>query len=245
MQLNKLHLLEKKALNLHKEYFIIFLLIAMTVISYWQLKNNDFINLDDPQYITENLRVKAGLTLESMKWAFTATYAYNWHPLTWLSHMLDVQLFGLNPGWHHVTNLILHIANTILLFLVFYRMTKGLWQSAFVAALFALHPLHVESVAWASERKDILSALFWILTMGAYSYYAERRVLWRYLITLLFFILGIMSKPMLVTLPFVLILYRHHAGRRSIHDGPIHLYSPNRNFYYDCLEYWRFLKRVA
>ncbi|MGZ3649297.1 MAG: tetratricopeptide repeat protein [Syntrophales bacterium] len=220
MQLNKLHLLEKKALNLHKEYFIIFLLIAMTVISYWQLKNNDFINLDDPQYITENLRVKAGLTLESMKWAFTATYAYNWHPLTWLSHMLDVQLFGLNPGWHHVTNLILHIANTILLFLVFYRMTKGLWQSAFVAALFALHPLHVESVAWASERKDILSALFWILTIGAYSYYAERRVLWRYLLTLLFFILGIMSKPMLVTLPFVLILLDYWPLGRLQLPGP-------------------------
>ncbi|MGZ3607892.1 MAG: hypothetical protein ACXU9J_08205, partial [Syntrophales bacterium] len=220
MQLNKLHLLEKKALNLHKEYFIIFLLIAMTVISYWQLKNNDFINLDDPQYITENLRVKAGLTLESMKWAFTATYAYNWHPLTWLSHMLDVQLFGLNPGWHHVTNLILHIVNTILLFLVFNRMTKGLWQSAFVAALFALHPLHVESVAWASERKDILSALFWILTMGAYSYYAERRVLWRYLLTLLFFILGIMSKPMLVTLPFVLILLDYWPLGRLQLQGP-------------------------
>jgi len=206
MQLEKLHLLEKKALNLRKEYFIIFLLIATTAISYWQLKNNDFINLDDPQYITENLRVKAGLTVESVKWAFASTQAHNWHPLTWLSHMLDVQLFGLNAGWHHVTNLILHIANTILLFLVFYRMTKGLWQSALVAALFALHPLHVESVAWASERKDVLSALFWILTIGAYSYYTERRALWRYLLTLLFFTLGIMSKPMVVTLPFVLIL---------------------------------------
>jgi protein O-mannosyl-transferase len=214
MQLKKLQLSEKKALTIRKEYFIIFLLVVTTAISYWQLRNNDFINLDDPLYIIDNPRIKAGLTVESVKWAFTTTAISYWHPLTWLSHMLDVQLFGLNPGWHHVTNLVLHIANTILLFLVFFRMTKGLWQSALVAALFALHPLHVESVAWASERKDVLSALFWILTIGAYSYYTERRALWRYLLALLFFTLGIMSKPMVVTLPFVLILlnYRPSAG---------------------------------
>jgi protein O-mannosyl-transferase len=220
MQLKKLHLLEKTPLNLRKEYFIIFLLIVMTAVSYWQLKNNDFINLDDTQYITENPQVKAGLTVESVKWAFASTQVHNWHPLTWLSHMLDIQLFGLNPGWHHVTNLMLHIANTILLFLLFYRMTKGLWQSAFVAVLFALHPLHVESVAWASERKDVLSTLFWILTIGAYSYYVERPVLLRYLITLLFFILGIMSKPMVVTLPFVLILLDYWPLGRLQLPGP-------------------------
>lgn len=157
--------------------------------------------------------------MESVKWVLTSTQAHNWHPSTWLSHMLDVQLFGLNAGWHHVTNLILHIANTILLFLVFYRMTKGLWQSALVAALFALHPLHVESVARTSKRKDVPSALFSILTIGAYSYYVERPVLKRYLATLLFFVLGIMSKPMVVTLPFVLILLDYWPlGRFQLPD---------------------------
>jgi tetratricopeptide (TPR) repeat protein len=130
----------------------------------------------------------------------------NWHPVTWLSLMLDYQIFGLNPSGYHLINLLFHVMNTVLLFLIFRRMTKTLWPSAFVAALFAIHPLHVESVAWIAERKDVLSAFFWMLTLGAYSYYVEHPELRRYSLVLLFFILGLMSKPMLVTLPFVLLL---------------------------------------
>ncbi|MBM4272580.1 MAG: tetratricopeptide repeat protein, partial [Deltaproteobacteria bacterium] len=141
-----------------------------------------------------------------LKWAFTTSHASNWHPLTWLSHMLDVQLFGMRPGWHHLMNLFFHVANTLLLFLILHRMTKAIWQSAFVAALFALHPLHVESVAWIAERKDVLSTTFWILTMGAYVHYVEQPRLSRYLLIMILFILGLMAKPMLVTLPFVLLL---------------------------------------
>ena len=138
-------------------------------MAFWQVNHCDFINYDDDVYVTENSHIQNGITMEGIRWAFTTSYAANWHPLTWISHMLDVQLFGLNPRWHHLTNLFFHIANTLLLFLVFHRMTKALWQSAFVAALFAIHPLHVESVAWIAERKDVLSTFFWMLTMGAYS----------------------------------------------------------------------------
>ena len=152
--------------------------------------------------------------MEAIRWAFTTGHAGNWHPLTWISHMLDIQLFGLNPQGHHLMNLFFHIANTLLLFFVLHRMTKALWQSAFVAALFALHPLHVESVAWVAERKDVLSTFFWMLTMGAYCYYVERPGLRRYLPVLLLFALGLMAKPMLVTLPFVLLLLDYWPLRR-------------------------------
>lgn len=149
-----------------------FLTIA-TLIAFWQLNYCDFINADDPTYVTGNDHVQNGLTADAIRWAFT-TYEVYWHPLTWLSHMLDVELFGLDSHRHHLTNLLFHIANTLLLFLVLHRATKTLWQSAFVAAMFALHPLHVESVAWVTERKDVLSTFFWMLTIGAYCYYAER-----------------------------------------------------------------------
>lgn len=188
------------------ELIICLFLIVATLAIYWQAGNHEFVSYDDPTYVTENRFVQKGLTLESISWAFTATHASNWHPLTWLSHMLDCQLFGLNPGMHHLTSLLLHIASSILLFLVFRRMTGALWCSAFVAALFALHPLHVESVAWVAERKDVLSAFFWLLTMWSYTWYVERSGINRYLLVLLFFIMGLMSKPMLVTLPFVLLL---------------------------------------
>jgi Flp pilus assembly protein TadD len=176
----------------------IFLTIA-TLAVFWQVNNCDFI-------ATENNHVQNGITLDGIQWAFTTGHKANWHPLTWISHMLDVQLFGLNPRWHHLTNLLFHVANTLLLFFVLHRMTKARWESAFVAALFALHPLHVESVAWVAERKDVLSTFFWILTMGAYCFYVERPRLERYLLVFLFFALGLMAKPMLVTLPFVLLL---------------------------------------
>jgi len=177
-----------------------------TLIAFWGIWQNDFINFDDNEYITENPYVQQGLTSESVKWAFTTGEASNWHPLTWLSHMLDCQLFALNPAGHHIINLILHIANTLLLLWVLYLMTGSLWRSAFVAGLFALHPLHVESVAWASERKDVLSSLFWMLTMITYVRYVRTsRVIW-YILSLLSIALGLMAKPMLVTLPFVLLL---------------------------------------
>jgi protein O-mannosyl-transferase len=181
-------------------------LTSAALMVFWRLNNFEFFIFDDPDYVTKNQHVLKGITMEGIRWALTSGDASNWHPLTWLSHMLDVQLFGLKPGWHHLTNLLFHVANTLLLFFVLQRMTKAIWESAFVAALFALHPLHVESVAWVAERKDVLSAFFWILTMGAYCYYVESQRLQRYLIVVLFFALGLMSKPMLVTLPFVLLL---------------------------------------
>ncbi|MCP4682680.1 MAG: tetratricopeptide repeat protein, partial [Desulfobacterales bacterium] len=150
----------------------------------------------------------------SISWAFTATYATNWHPLTWLSHIMDIHFFGIKPGNHHLTNVLFHIANALLLFLVLRRMTNGLWQSAFVAALFALHPLHVESVAWVSERKDVLSTFFWIMTMWGYCRYVERPRTTRYVLVIFFFMLGLMAKPMLVTLPFVLLLMDYWPLKR-------------------------------
>ena len=193
---------------------ICILLTVATFLPFWRINHCDFITYDDAIYIIDNGHIQNGLTMDGLRWAFTTGYSANWHPLTWISHMLDVQLFGLNPQWHHLMNLLFHIANTLLLFLVLQRMSKALWQSAFVAALFALHPLHVESVAWVAERKDVLSTLFWMLTMGAYIYYTERPRLARYLPVFIFFALGLMAKPMLVTLPCVLILLDYWPLRR-------------------------------
>ncbi|MEW6670947.1 MAG: tetratricopeptide repeat protein [Thermodesulfobacteriota bacterium] len=182
----------------------IFLVIA-TLAVYWPVRHYSFINYDDQEYVFDNPDVQAGLSITGITWAFTTTHFANWHPLTWISHMLDVQLFGMDPGMHHQTSLLLHVFNALLLFHVFRRMTGALWHSGFLAALFALHPLHVESVAWVSERKDVLSTLFWMLTMWAYIRYVERPGFLKYLQVLLFFMLGLMAKPMLVTLPFVLL----------------------------------------
>ena len=154
------------------------------------------------------------LTSEGFHWAFSTTYAEFWHPLTWLSLMLDYQLYGLNAGGYHLTNLILHILSTLLLFWLFDRMTKEIWNSAFVAAFFALHPLHVESVAWISERKDVLSAFFWMLTLCLYVYYTEKPVVKRYLLVLFSFVLALMSKPMVVTLPVIMILLDYWPLKR-------------------------------
>ncbi len=190
-----------------KPLLIISLLLSIiTFMAYWQVTHCDFTTFDDPMYVTENSHIQDGLTVEGIIWAFTTGHAADWQPLTCISHMADVQLFGLQPGWHHLTNLLFHLASTLLLFLVLHRMTKALWQSAFVAALFALHPLHVESVAWVAERKGVLSTFFWMLTMGTYVSYVARPGLTRYLALLLCFALGLMAKPMLVTLPFVLLL---------------------------------------
>ncbi len=189
-----------------KEIIICLFLVAASLIVYGQVITHEFINYDDGVYITENPHVKDGFTLESIKWAFTTGHATNWHPVTWLSHMLDIEIYGLNPMGHHWTNLQIHIVNSILLFLVFKIMTGAIWKSAFVAAIFALHPLHVESVAWVAERKDVLSAFFWILGMWAYVHYVKQPDKKRYFLLILLFVLGLMSKPMLVTLPFVLLL---------------------------------------
>jgi len=194
--------------------------LAMTFVTaavFYQVCTYDFVNFDDPICVYENPHIQTGITLKTIKWAFVAEYAYNWHPLTWLSHMLDWQLYGNNAGGHHITNLIFHIANTLILFMVMKRMTSVLWQSAFVAALFALHPLHVESVAWISERKDVLSTFFLLLTMWAYLRYIKSPNIARYLLTLFTFVLGLMAKPMLVTLPFILLLLDYWPLARIDH----------------------------
>ncbi len=190
----------------YRSFWICSTLVLITTAVFFQVCTYDFVNADDPTYIYENPNIKDGITPEAIKWAFTSGYAANWHPLTWLSHVLDWQLFGPKAGGHHLTNLIFHIANTLLLFIVLKQMTHKFWPSVFVAALFALHPLHVESVAWVSERKDVLSTFFWMLTMWAYIRFVTHPKVSRYLLIVVFFALGLMSKPMLVTLPFVLLL---------------------------------------
>jgi len=190
------------------------ILAVVTLAAFSQALQCDFVNFDDPRYVTENPNVTAGITAESLRWAFNAGYASNWHPLAWISHMIDCRLFGINPVGHHLTNLLLHVLNAVLLLLILKRVTGSLWKSAVVAALFAVHPMHVESVAWVAERKDVLSALFWMLTMGAYLLYAERPCAGRYLAVVALYALGLMAKPMLVTLPFALLLLDYWPLRR-------------------------------
>jgi protein O-mannosyl-transferase len=262
------------------------LLAAATLAAFWPVSQNAFINYDDPLYVTRNPHLTGGWTWANVTWAFRTGYASNWHPVTWLSHLLDVQLFGLNASAHHLTSLLLHVANTLLLFLVLQRMTGALWRCAFVAALFALHPLHVESVAWVAERKDVLSTFFFMLTLWAYARYAQKSVISNqysvvssqasgesaadhkprttghpssvaesvlrsrtaeggrttgyrslitdhrlryYLLALLFFALGLMSKPMLVTLPFVLLLLDYWPLQR-FRPAPSTLRTSARKF---------------
>lgn len=181
-------------------------LVLFIFLVYGQVSHFDFVHYDDHVYVTDNLRVRAGLTAENICWSLLSLDAGFWHPLTWLSLMLDHDLYGLNAGGYHVTNILLHIINTLLLFIVLTRMTGALWRSFFVAALFALHPLHVESVAWIAARKDVLSTFFMMLTLWSYYRYSLRPVPWRYFIVVVFFVSGLMSKSMLVTLPFILLL---------------------------------------
>lgn len=195
-----------KYFSVRPDILIVAFLVIATAGIYWQVKDFEFIEYDDTFYVTENPHVQQGLTRDSFIWAFTASHSANWHPLTWLSHMLDIELYGLDPGPHHLTNLLFHIGNTLLLFMVLRRMTGAVWRSGIVAALFALHPLHVESVAWIAERKDVLSTFFWMFTLLAYACYTEKPGIKTYIPVLIWFIAGLMSKPMLVTLPFVLLL---------------------------------------
>ena len=190
------------------------LLALLTLAFYNPIVHNDFTNFDDNLYVTDNAHVRAGLTWGTVKWAFTSFEAANWHPLTWLSHALDYQLFKLNPVGHHYVNVLLHVLNVILLFLLLQSATGFTCRSFMVAALFALHPVNVESVAWAAERKNVLSMLFFLLTMHAYGWYVRRESIKRYAVVAALFAVGLMAKPEIITLPFVLLLWDYWPLRR-------------------------------
>ena len=203
----------------HRVTLIILILAILTLATYWRSQDHEFINYDDPLYITKNYLTQSDISLKSMAGVFKDLHTGNWHPVTMLSHMLDWQLFGANAGGHHWTNVIIHVFNTTLLFLLFRMMTGAIWRSAFVAALFAIHPINVESVAWIAERKNVLSTFFWFLTMIGYVWYVRSPGWKRYWTVLIFFVLGLMSKSMLVTLPFVLLLMDYWPLKRtSIHQ---------------------------
>ncbi len=220
---------------------VIGLLLALaTLLAYLPATHDRFINYDDDNYITQNQVVQRGLTWTGVKWAFTTWHASNWHPLTWLSHMTDCELFHLNPGGHHFVNVLFHAANATLLFMLLLSLTDALWPSAFIAALFAWHPLHVESVAWVSERKDVLSTLFGLLALLSYVRFARENRRRNFWLAVIFFALGLMSKPMLVTLPFVMLLLDYWPLQR-IHDPE----SKTRKVRRRVLEKWPFFLLAA
>ncbi len=199
--------------NERRPYILVCLALALiTLAVYWPMKQNGFVNFDDRQYVVENPHVTSGVTLSNIVWAFKSGEQSNWHPLTWISHMIDCQMFGLNPAAHHFVNLFFHIINTLLLFIILSELTGGFWRSAFVAALFAWHPMHVESVAWAAERKDVLSGFFFLLTLLTWTQFIRKSKIQSsdakifYALSLVLFACGLLSKPMVVTLPFVLLL---------------------------------------
>jgi tetratricopeptide (TPR) repeat protein len=216
---------KQTGLRIRPEVIIGFFLVVSTLAVYWPVGSHEFVGYDDDGYVTENPRVKRGLTIDNIVWAFRSNQKSNWHPLTWLSHMLDVQLFGMNAGAHHMTSVFFHILNSLLLFAVFRKMTGRVWPSGFVAAMFALHPLHVESVAWIAERKDVLSTFFWMLTLWSYARYTVFPDIRRYLPVAGFFLLGLMAKPMLVTLPFVLLLLDYWPLKRLRFNAQDHQIS--------------------
>jgi protein O-mannosyl-transferase len=212
----------RKLGNVRQLIGVCFALSVLIAFIYTQTKQFDFVNFDDDTYVYENQRVLGGLSVDNLAWAFTTTHAWNWHPLTWISYMVDVEIYKVGPRGHHITNVLIHMATTIVLFLAFRRLT-GNWRcSAFVAAVFAVHPLRVESVAWISERKDVLSGFFFALVLFAYAGYGRRPSPWRYALMTLAFVLGLMSKPMLVTVPFVLLLLDYWPLERllPINDQP-------------------------
>ena len=181
-------------------------LVLLVIIVYYRVGGHSFIVMDDEDYVSKNDIVKAGLSEEGIRWAFSTFHAGNWHPLTWISHMADVELFGVDAGRHHLMNVLFHSANTLLVLFVFLRMTGSLWRSTFIAALFAVHPLHVEPVAWIAERKDVLSTFFMLLALRAYAAYSSRPNIVLYGTVLLLYSCGLLAKPMIVTFPFVLLL---------------------------------------
>jgi len=212
MQAKRFHQSKKK--RSYRAVLIGFLLAVMTLALYWPVQTFDFVNYDDEVYVTNNSQVQGGLSLEGIRWSFANLDAGFWQPPVWLSHMLDCQLYGMHAGGHHWTSVLIHTAGALLLFFVLSLMTHSPWASALVAALFAVHPLHVESVAWIAERKDVLCGFFWILTMGAYAHYVNVPTLRRYLVVLGSFVPGLLSKPMVVTLPLVLLLLDYWPLRR-------------------------------
>jgi len=198
-----------------RQKLIVYIVLTIVTFSvFWQVNRFDFVNFDDQAYIIQNSSIQNGITPDGLRWAFSTKYFGLWNPLVWLSLMADYRLFGLNAGGYHLNNLILHLLSTLLLFWLLNRMTGTIWKSAFVATFFALHPLHVESVAWISERKDVLSAFFWMLTLCLYVYYTERPAAGRYAAVLLCFICALMSKPMVVTLPVIMILLDYWPLKR-------------------------------
>ena len=207
-------MLNKTNISSKEQILSIYIVLAVVTLAvFWQVNQYDFV-FDDVVYVTENSHIQSGITPDGFRWAFSTKDTGLWNPLVWLSFMADYQLFGLNAGGYHQTNRILHILSALLLFWLFCRMTGAVWKSAFVAALFALHPLHVESVAWVSERKDVLSAFFWMLTLCLYVYYTEKPVIKRYLLVLFGFACALMSKPMVVTLPITMILMDYWPLKR-------------------------------
>lgn len=202
-------------INFKKKIVVVSMALALAVLAvFWQVHHYVFIDFDDIVYIADNKIVQSGITLDGLRWSFSTTYGEFWQPLTWLSLMVDHQLYGLNAGGYHLTNLILHLLSTLSLFWLFNRMTGAIWKSAFIAALFAIHPLHVETVTWITKRKDVLSAFGWMLTLCLYVYYTEKPMIKRYLLVIFSFVCALMSKPMVVTLPAILILLDYWPLRR-------------------------------
>jgi protein O-mannosyl-transferase len=212
----------------HSVFLVCLTLIVLASSAYWNVDKCSFVCLDDQVYVYENYHVLCGFTKDKIAWAFSSFNTANWHPLTWLSHMLDYRIYGLKPAGHHLTSLVFHILNTLLLFFLLAAMTKTIWRSALVAALFGLHPLHVESVAWVSERKDVLSAFFMLLALFSYVKFVPRKKAPWYVLTLLLFACGLMSKPMVVTFPFVLLLLDFWPLNRLALPGGLrgHLENP-------------------
>jgi tetratricopeptide (TPR) repeat protein len=212
--------IQAKQMDISRTVLICVVLAAATFVAFEGVWSNDFVNYDDDKYITSNEYVQKGLNLESIRWAFTTWHQGNWHPLTWVSHLIDVSVFGMKPAGHHLVSVGFHIANVILLFLILKKMTGAVWPSAFVAAVFGLHPLGAESVAWVAERKNVLSSFFAFLTILAYLWYSQKPGWRRYVMVAILFTAGLLSKSMLVTLPFVLILLDHWPmGRFSGLNG--------------------------
>ncbi len=209
---------DKGALAWYKTrpWILAVVLVVATMALYYPVSHHPFVNYDDDVYVTENAHVQSGLNWDTVKWAFTTYEFVNWHPLTWISHALDYQMFQLDPGGHHETSVVLHGLNTLLLFWVLLRATGSPGPSLVVAALFALHPINVESVAWISERKNLLSALFFLLALGAYRWYAREPRVTRYVAVAALFTLGLMSKPQVITFPFVLLLWDYWPLQRML-----------------------------
>ena len=207
---------KKPLFAINRKFLVCLILVIVILAVYWNLSRYEFINYDDNIYVSENQQIQSGLTKENLVWSFNLqeNKKFYWHPLTWISHMLDVELYGMDPARHHLTNVIFHVFNTLLLFLLLYRMTGALWRSAFVAALFALHPINVESVAWIAERKNVLSTFWGLLALWVYAGYTKRPGVFRYFGVALFFVLSLLAKPMLVTLPFVFLLLDYWPLKR-------------------------------